>query len=134
MLIFPYRTSRVSDVPECWEKAVMKNRRAVSAKIKILMVAAMLYPACLFAAAAQTSGGAASGSMGAHSTSGIGAGQTNIPPPGTNSLGTANSSGMPGGATVGANMGPKDSQAIDAEINGENSKVDSKINSICRGC
>jgi hypothetical protein len=54
-----------------------------------------------------------------------------ISPPGTNSLGTANSIG---GETVGANMEPQDSRRIDTEIQNENARIDSKIGGICRGC
>jgi hypothetical protein len=110
-------------------------------KLKILMVAALFYPAC---ALAQISGGNSGGgahgssmgasSMGAGSTTGIASDQAHISPPGTNSLGTADSSGSPGGATVGANMEPQDSRRIDAEIRDENSRIDSKINNICKGC
>jgi hypothetical protein len=110
------------------QKAQQKNHLA-----KILMVAALLTPAC---ALAQTTGSLGSGA--AHSsstgTTGIASGQSHISPPGTNSLGTANSSGVAGGATVGANMEPADSRRIDAEIQSENSRVDSKINNICKGC
>jgi hypothetical protein len=105
-------------------------------KTKVLMVAALLYPAC---ALAQTGGGNSGGgahgsSMAAGSTTGIASDQAHISPPGTNSLGTANPSGVPGGATVGANTELKDSRRIDAEIRDENSRVDSKINNICKGC
>src|ERR1700733_9673931 len=105
-------------------------------KAKVLIIVAMLYPAC---ALAQISGGNSGGggpvsSVSAPSTTGIAAGQAHISPPGTNSLGTANSSGSPGGATVGANMEPQDSRRIDAEIRDENSRIDPKINNICKGC
>ena len=105
-------------------------------KLKILMVAALLYPACALAqiSGGNSGGGARGSSMGAGSTTGIASDQAHISPPGTNSLGTANSSGSPGGATVGANLEPQDSRRIDAEIRDENSRVDSKINNICRGC
>ena len=105
-------------------------------KLKILMVAALLYPACALAQiSGGNSGGSAHGSsMGAGSTTGIASDQAHISAPGINSLGTANSSGSPGGATVGANMEPQDSRRIDAEIRDENSRIDSKINNICKGC
>jgi hypothetical protein len=107
----------------------MQKQRAP--KVKILMVAALLYPVC---ALAQTGGNSGSGaSAGSRTTTGIASDQAHIPPPGTNSLGTANSSGITGG-TVGANMEPKDSRRIDTEIQNENSRIDSKINGICRGC
>src|SRR5580692_1029557 len=105
-------------------------------KLKILMVAALFYPACALAqiSGGNSGGGAHDSSMGAGSTTGIASDQAHISPPGTNSLGTANSSGSPGGATVGANMEPQDSRRIDAEIRDENSKIDSEINNICKGC
>jgi hypothetical protein len=65
---------------------------------------------------------------------GIAFDQAHIPPPGTNSLGTANSSGVTGGGTVGASTEPRDIGRIDAEIQHENSRIDSKISGICRGC
>jgi hypothetical protein len=102
---------------------------------KILMVATLLYPAYALAQISGPSGGSAhSSSMGTGSTTGIASDQAHISWPGTNSLGTANSSGLPGGATVGANMEPTDSRRIDAEIQDENSRVDFKINNICKGC
>jgi len=70
--------------------------------------------------------------------------------PGTNSLGTAQSSGLPSGAgsTVGAagnragasggrldgtsEKGP--TMQGDAEINAENTQIDKKVKSICKGC
>jgi hypothetical protein len=105
-------------------------------KLKILMVAALFYPACALAqiSGGNSGGGAHGSSMGAGSTTGIASDQAHISPPGTNSLGIANSSGSPGGATVGANMEPQDSRRIDAEIRDENSRIDSKINNICKGC
>jgi hypothetical protein len=109
----------------------MQKQRA--AKVKILMVTALLYPACALAQAGGNSGSGAS-SAGSRTTTGIASDQAHIPPPGTNSLGTANSSGVTGGGTVGANMEPKDSRRIDTEIQNENSRIDSKINGICRGC
>ncbi len=105
-------------------------------KTKILIIAALLYPACALAQiSGGNSGGSAPGSsVGAPSTTGIASDPAHLSPPGTNSLGTANSSGLPGGATVGANMEPRDSRRIDAEIQDENSRIDSKINNICKGC
>lgn len=58
------------------------------------------------------------------------AGQPTLPnPPGTNSAGTAQSSGR--GVTTGSASG---SSAEDAKIRAEDPKVDKKIKSICRGC
>jgi hypothetical protein len=50
------------------------------------------------------------------------------PPPGTNTAGTALSSGPGSGA------GTSRQTSGDAEINEENKAVDRKIKSICRGC
>jgi hypothetical protein len=50
-------------------------------------------------------------------------------PPGTNSLGTAQSSG--GGVTTGSASG---STAIDQGIQDENRQIDQKLKGICRGC
>jgi hypothetical protein len=117
----------------CSKEAIMQKQKTRKAK---LLIIALLYPACAFA---QISGGTSgsgthSSSGGAGSTTGIASDQAHIAPPGTNSLGTANSAGLPSGATVGANMEPSGSRRIDAEIQDENAKVDSKINNICKGC
>jgi hypothetical protein len=53
------------------------------------------------------------------------------PPPGTNSAGTAQSSG-PGVTTGAATSRP--SAEVDAAINKENKAIDRKVKSICRGC
>jgi hypothetical protein len=105
-------------------------------KAKLLIFAALLYPTCALAqiGGGNSGSGAHSSSTGAGTTTGIASDQAHISPPGTNSLGTANSAGLPGGTTVGANMEPNDSRRIDAEIRDENSRVDSKINNICKGC
>jgi hypothetical protein len=52
------------------------------------------------------------------------------PPPGTNSAGTANSSGPGSGVTTGSAGRTKEDAAIDAE----GKAVERKIKSICRGC
>jgi hypothetical protein len=73
--------------------------------------------------------------------------------PGTNTLGTANSSGSPGGTTgltttgmantragtgnggrIDGTVTPGPSMPGDAEIRAEDPKVDAKIKSICKGC
>jgi len=55
------------------------------------------------------------------------------PHPGTNSVGTANSSGVGGG---GRSSGPTRTKegASDAQIDAENRKADQKVRSICKGC
>jgi hypothetical protein len=115
------------------EAAMQKQKMG---KTKLLIIVALLYPGYTLAqiGGERSGGGAHGSSMGGGTTTGIASDQAHISPPGTNSLGTANSAGLPGGETVGANMEPKDSRRIDAEIRDENSRVDSKINSICKGC
>jgi len=67
------------------------------------------------------------------------------PPPGTNSAGTAQSSGgaalnrQPGVTTGSAALGtgnatPPPTTSADTAINKENQILDSKMKSICRGC
>ena len=97
---------------------------SASASIKLLIVIISLaaMPAVSFA---QTTGGA-TGSTG---------GVTNAsPPPGTNSLGTAQSSGAntAPGVTTGAASGAN--RDADATVSAENRQLDKKMNSICRGC
>ena len=93
---------------------------SIKTLIVILSLAAM--PAVSFA---QTTGGA-TGSSG--STGGVG--HAPAPPPGTNSLGTAQSSGMSRGGTTGAATGG----SADAAVNAENKLLDKKVKGICRGC
>jgi hypothetical protein len=114
----------------------MQKQKAVLVRTvlaRTLMIGVLLYSPY---ALAQISGSSGSGpaSTGSRTTTGIASDRAHIPPPGTNSLGTANSSGVTGGGTVGANMEPKDSRRIDTEIQDENSRIDSKIKGICRGC
>ena len=97
----------------------------------IAMVAALLYPACALAQIGGGHPGGGASSMGAQTTTGLASDQAHISPPGTNSLGTANSSGVTTGM---AGAEPKDSQRIDSEIRAEDAKIDAKINNICKGC
>lgn len=105
--------------------------------IVILSLAAM--PAVSFAQA--TGGASSTGSTGATGSTGLtgstgstgpAGGVANSPasPPGTNSLGTAQSSGR-GSVTTGAGTGDP---TADATVNSENRLLDKKMNSICRGC
>lgn len=57
---------------------------------------------------------------------------TTPPAPGTNSAGTANSSGLPANSAAGVTTGS--STSIDAAISDENRQIDRKLKSICRGC
>jgi hypothetical protein len=108
---------------------VMQKQKTAVATIAI--VAALLYPAYGLAQIGGGHPGGGASPMGSHSTTGLSSDQAHISPPGTNSLGTANSSGVTTG-TAGAE--PKDSQRIDAEIRAEDTRIDAKINNICRGC
>ncbi len=70
--------------------------------------------------------------------------QSNTPasPPGTNSAGTAQSSGAPNrepGVTSGTALGtgksaPPPMPSSDTAVNQENATIDRKLKSICRGC
>lgn len=101
------------------------------AKTKMLMIAALLYPACALAQIGGGHPGGGASSTGSQSTTGLAPDQAHIASPGTNSLGTANSSGVTTGM---AGVEPKDSQRIDAEIRAEDTRIDAKINNICKGC
>lgn len=96
---------------------------SATASIKTLIVIFSLaaMPAVAFA---QATGGTA-GSTG--STSGVA--NSPAPPPGTNSLGTAQSSGAAPGMTTGTGSG-----GADAAVAKENKLLDTKIKGICRGC
>jgi len=95
--------------------------------IVILSLAAM--PAVSFAQATGGSAGSTGGSSG--STTG-GVANSPAPPPGTNSLGTAQSSGP--GTGSGVTPGTGSGAAADATVNTENRQLDKKMKSICRGC
>ncbi len=100
-------------------------------KTAIMIVALAAMPAVSFA---QTSGGSAGssgvGSIGGSVGSTGGFANSPVPPPGLNSLGTAQSSGPGSGVTTGTGGG----EAADAAVNAENRQLDRKIKSICRGC
>ena len=104
---------------------------SIKTAIMILILAAM--PAASFA---QTTGGSAGSSGTSMGSTGGSVGSTGgianspAPPPGTNSLGTAQSSGPGSGATSGTGAGG----AADATVNAENRQLDKKLKSICRGC
>lgn len=93
----------------------------ISMKTLIVILSLAAMPAIAFA---QATGGT-SGSGG--STGGV-AGSSS-PAPGTNSLGTAQSSGLGSGLTTGNAGG-----SGDAAVNAENRMLDKKLKSICRGC
>ncbi|WP_339032125.1 hypothetical protein WI604_12005 [Bradyrhizobium symbiodeficiens] len=97
-----------------------------SLKTMMVIVALAAMPAVAFA---QASGGSA-GSTGGPAGSGGGVANSPAPPPGTNSLGTAQSSGAGSGVTTGTGSGG----GTDAAVNDENKLLDKKLKSICRGC
>ncbi|MBR0845303.1 hypothetical protein JQ607_34380 [Bradyrhizobium liaoningense] len=109
---------------------------SIRAMIVIVALAAM--PAASFAQATGGSAGSTGGSAGATGSTAGSAGPTGgvanapAPPPGTNSLGTAQSSG--GNAAPGVTTGTGAGEAADATVNTENRMLDKKMKSICRGC
>ncbi|TCU68364.1 hypothetical protein EDE08_109235 [Bradyrhizobium sp. R2.2-H] len=113
-------------------------RGSIKTTIMILVLATL--PALSFA---QTTGGSAGSSGSSVGPTGGSVGSTGgsvgstggfanspVPPPGLNSLGTAQSSGPGSGVTTGIGGG----EATDAAVNAENRQLDRKIKSICRGC
>ncbi|GMO96313.1 hypothetical protein [Bradyrhizobium sp. TM239] len=104
----------------------------VSIKTMMVIFALAAMPAVAFAQAsggsAGSTGGAAGSTGGSVGSSG-GVANSPAPPPGTNSLGTAQSSG-PGSGTTGSGTGG----GADATVNAENRMLDKKLKSICRGC
>ncbi len=95
----------------------------VSIKTLIVIFSLAAVPAVSFA---QATGGA-TGSTG-------GVANAPAPAPGTNSLGTAQSSGAntSPGVTTGAASGTNPD--ADATVNAENQLLDKRMKSICRGC
>ncbi|WBL76080.1 hypothetical protein I3J27_23975 [Bradyrhizobium xenonodulans] len=100
----------------------------VSLKTMIVIFALAAMPAVSFA---QATGGSA-GSTGSSAGSTGGVSNAPAPPPGTNSLGTAQSSGA--NAASGVTTGTGAGEAADATVNTENRQLDKKMKSICRGC
>ncbi|MCP3368201.1 hypothetical protein [Bradyrhizobium cajani] len=106
-----------------------------SIKTMIVIVALAAMPSVSFA---QATGGSAGSTGGSAAATGGSAGSTGgvanspAPPPGTNSLGTAQSSGA--NAAPGVTTGTGAGEAADATVNTENRMLDKKMKSICRGC
>jgi hypothetical protein len=96
-------------------------------KSLIVILSLAVMPAASFAQA--TGGAGSAGSTGSSGSTG-GVANSPAPPPGTNSLGTAQSSGPGSGATTGTGNGG----STDAAVNAENRMLDKKLKSICRGC
>lgn len=101
-----------------------------SIKTMILIFALAAVPAVAFAQATGGSAGSTGSSTGGSAGSTGGVANSPAPPPGTNSLGTAQSSGPGSGVTTGSGSGG----AADATVNAENRMLDKKLKSICRGC
>jgi len=93
----------------------------VSIKTLIVILSLAAMPAVSFA---QATGGA-TGSTG-------GVANSPVPPPGTNSLGTAQSSGA--NAAPGVTTGTGGGGSADVAVSAENRLLDKKMKSICRGC
>lgn len=101
------------------------TRSSANPSIKTLIVifALAATPAISFA---QTTGGP-TGSTG-------GVAKAPAPPPGTNSLGTAQSSGANTAPGVTTGAASKSNADADATVSTENRQLDKKMKSICRGC
>lgn len=102
----------------------------LSLKTIIVIVALAAMPALSFA---QATGGSA-GSTGSSAGSTGGVANSPAPPPGTNSLGTAQSSGANAAPGVTTGTGTGAGAEADATVNTENRQLDKKMKSICRGC
>ena len=103
-----------------------RSSAGVSIKSMIVIFSLAAMPAISFA---QSTSGAA-GSTGSSGS----AANAPAPPRGTNSLGTAQSSGgnRAPGVTTGAASGTN--PGVDATVNAENQLLDKRMKSICRGC
>ncbi|MBW7971119.1 hypothetical protein [Bradyrhizobium sp. BR 10289] len=101
----------------------MRASSRISHKALIVILSLAAVPAVSFA---QTTGGTSgSGSSGGVSNSAA-------PPPGTNSLGTAQSSGA--NTAPGVTTGTAADPSTDKTVQTENRMLDKKLKSICRGC
>ncbi|MGY8663055.1 hypothetical protein Q3C01_11880 [Bradyrhizobium sp. UFLA05-109] len=96
--------------------------------VSMLGLAVLAMPTTSFAQSSGGTGGSSSATS-ANGPGGTGATSGVAPPPGTNSLGTAQSSG----GTVGMGSGSGD-KSVDSVVNAENKKIDKTVKSICRGC
>jgi len=101
----------------------------VSAKTLIVILSLAAMPAVSFAQA--TGGATGSGGSAASGPAG-GVANSPSPPPGTNSLGTAQSSGA--NAAPGVTTGTASGTSADETVSHENRMLDKKLKSICRGC
>ena len=97
---------------------------------KLSATAALATIAVLLAPAVTVAQGIGSGS---HSSASPASPQAAPPPSGTNSAGTAQSSGRPN-TGQGVTTGSASSESFDKAIADENRTVDRRVNGICRGC
>ena len=107
--------------------------RKLSATTALATIAILLAPAAGFAQATGGAGGGTGSPSSGTSGTGTSSSPQLTPPPGTNSAGTAQSSGRPNsgeGVTTGSAAG----QGIDKTIENENRAVDRQLKGICRGC
>lgn len=104
----------------------MARSSAINSIKTMTVIFALAMPAVSFAQATGGVGGSTGGSAGSLGS----IANSPAPPPGTNSLGTAQSSGPGTGAAMGNGVGG----AADATINAENKLLERKVKSICRGC
>ncbi|MBR0873032.1 hypothetical protein JQ633_21930 [Bradyrhizobium tropiciagri] len=100
--------------------------RKLSVTTALATIAILLPPAAGFAQGTGTGGSPSSSA-----TSGTAAPQ--LTAPGTNSAGTAQSSGRPNSGE-GVTTGSASGQSIDKTIEDENRSVDHRLKGICRGC
>ncbi len=97
------------------------QKASVAAAIAILALPVISF--------AQSAGGAAGGA-----SAGTGSAVGSPPPPGTNSAGTAQSSGSGVNTAPGMTTGSAPQTKTDSTIAEENKTIDRKLKSICRGC
>jgi hypothetical protein len=107
----------------------MALRATVSIKVLIVICGVAAMPVVSLA---QGAGGAGGTGSSAGSSSGVANSQAVAP--GTNSLGTAQSSGANAAPGVTTGTGGGGGTSVDATVNAENRVLDKKIKSICRGC
>ncbi len=101
--------------------------RKVSASVALATIAILLAsPAALSQGTGQGAGQGTASPLSPQPTS--------PPPPGTNSAGTAQSSGGSPNTREGVTTGSANSQSVDQAIERENRSIDQRLKGICRGC
>jgi hypothetical protein len=105
--------------------------RKLSVTSALATIVFLLAPAAGFAQGTGGAGGSAGAGAGSPSSSGTTSPQ--LAPPGTNSAGTAQSSGRPNSGE-GVTTGSASGQSIDKTIEDENRSIDRRLKGICRGC